>query len=130
MEYFTEDTDTAKQPRGPAKLDLPALDKSLLNLIFSNVYSNCMLLSPNEFSYDEKINSLIATILFMQKFNVYHRASDIRQSVEKLDKVLHFFWGDSEGVDWWLGMIHAVRELYGLSEQQLIKCMRQVDVRE
>ncbi|MEK6789150.1 MAG: hypothetical protein AABY68_09390 [Pseudomonadota bacterium] len=130
-----ENMNPIRNQRKPSKNDLPELSKSTLNLIFDNVYGD-LLLTNSELvvfdghSSDEKIIGLLTTLRQMQIFNYQHRQNDIRQSIERLDPIFNFFWGGSEGPIFWLALIHAVRELYGLSESALVIAMRQVDVRK
>lgn len=130
-----DDAGGNSRSRRSIKSDLPVLNKVVLNFIFENVYEECLgdvakINKDEGCGGDEKIKDLMKTLQAMQRFNRIHRHSDIRSSFDPLDKIFKFYLGGSEGTDAWLAMIHAIRELYGLSETRLLYLMRQVDVRK
>ena len=109
--------------------DLPYLSRERFDVIFGHVYDRLDDVEAKRVFEEEKLNHLLRVLKTMQDFNLEHRPED-RYELFGLTNGVFNFETNSEGTDYWLALILAVKELYGFSDDKLVSVMGQVDVRK
>ena len=98
-------------------------------MIFEHVYDSLGDAKAERAFAEEKLNHLLRVLKTMQGFNIEHRPED-RFEVFGLTNRIFNFETNSEGTDYWLALILAVKELYGFSDDKLVSVIGQVGVRK
>ncbi len=109
---------------------LPVLNSESLDFIFDHVYEISGVLREDRTEKVGKLPGLLEILKGLQRFNYDHRLDDAfelhQKSVVPAGLELQ---SNSDGSVLWLAMLLAIQELYGLSNSNLIKAIRQISVR-
>lgn len=109
---------------------LPALNGESLNFIFDHVYEIIGILGEGEKEKNCKLASLLGILKGLQSFNYDHRLDDAFELHQKAVVPAGLeLQSNSDGSALWLAMLLAIQELYGLSNSNLIKAIRQIGIR-
>lgn len=109
--------------------NLPYLNQERLDTIFEHVYDNLRTNETKNAFDTEKLSHLLRVLKTMQDFNLQYRPDDTRALFGLMNGTFNFE-PNSEGTDYWLSLILAVKELYGFSNEKLVSVMEQVGVRK
>jgi len=111
--------------------DLPDLNAKCINTIFNYVYDLENIKNENDgiIKNDVKLLALLDVFSAMQKYNYQFRPNDLRETYSIASKVIDFEI-NSEGTSLWLALILAIKELYGLSDTELIKILKKITIRK
>ncbi len=112
------------------RASLPALNGESLDFIFDHVYEISGILGKCETPKDCKLPGLLEILKGLQRFNYDHRLDDAFELHQKavVPSGLEL-QSNSDGSVLWLAMLLAIKELYGLSNSNLIKTIRQISIR-
>ncbi len=136
------DSDGSERKMAPPmrmnKNGLPALSSKLLNLVFGCVYG-----MPNEEEIRkrsylaplrnlEENDQLMDSLNLIEKlsmYNYWHRWKQYHELYEIAEPILGPFETNSEGTSLWLARILAIKELYGLTTDELKAVLRKITIR-
>lgn len=107
--------------------NLPYLNQERLDAIFEQVYE--LAIPPDEKDISDKLIQFNYVLKVMQQFNFRFRPDDYTVLYALTNPIFNF-QHHSEGVDLWLSMMLAIKELYGFDNDMLIKLLKQVTVRK
>ncbi len=109
---------------------LPALNGESLDFIFDHVYEISGFSGEGKTEKDFKLTSLLEILKGLQRFNLDHRLDDVFELNQKAVVPAGLeLQSNSDGSVLWLAMLLAIQELYGLSNGNLIKTIRQIRIR-
>jgi hypothetical protein len=128
-------------------LELPLLDRKLLNVLFDCVYQlpageAPLPAAPPANGYmsvwrdetlqaieSETLRNFLVMVDHMVRFNHYYRWDMNHEAFYRLDRYFNFET-NSEGTDCWLGRVIAIKDLYQMGWGDTVKIMRMVEVRK
>jgi hypothetical protein len=111
------------------KEHLPKLDGESLDFIFEHVYGFDDNRNGSEGDGDDKLLDLLRILNSLQTFNYHHRPDDTLQMFGPMSKHLNFEL-NSDGTTLWLSLLLAIKELYGLSVNELNRLIQLSHVRK
>jgi len=120
------------------KNGLPALSSKLLNLVFGCVYrmpdeeeiSKRSYLAPlRNLEENDQLMEYLHLIENMSLYNYRHRWKQYHDLYEIAVPILGSFETNSEGTSLWLARILAIKELYGLTTDELKGVLRKITIR-
>lgn len=120
------------------KNGLPALTGKLLNLVFGCVYrmpgkeeiSKHSYLAPlRKIEENDQLMDYLHLIENMSLYNYRHRWKQYHVLYEIAEPILGPFETNSEGTSLWLGRILAIKELYGLTTDELKGVLQKISIR-
>ena len=116
-----------------SKTSLPELDGATLDYIFERVYDGYFMENTErDPSEEEKVLSDFFEVLkALQMFNYQHRTADAMQVYKITRRVFEVdLTSNSEGGILWLTLLLALKQLYGMSDRELLQCARKITVRK
>ncbi len=104
--------------------DLPYLEKPMLDLIFKHVYD-----MPTDVR-DPFTRDFLIMLKNMQNFNQQYRKEELVRLFPLAEPIVGPFEINSEGTSFWLAMILAIQELYGMRDNTLKGVLHKITVRK
>jgi hypothetical protein len=112
-----------------SKRNFPVLDTETLDAIFVRVYG----LTPQEeeaYPMIPPLSDFFPVIQSLANFNYRHRNNALREVYPIAREAIGEFEINSEGTSVWMSYILALKELYELSDKQLLKTLEKITVRK
>ena len=112
------------------KKNLPALNGVTLDFVFDHVYA---VATPNEErhlkqNHGEKVEDLLRVLMALQEFNYRHRMDQVSDVLDAATRAGRRFQSNSTGTELWLALLLALQELYGLSNHELERVVKQISI--
>ncbi len=113
-------------------IGLPDLNGQILDAIFDNVYDKI----PGIHNQSDETKKLLQEPIFidlidlllrMQKFNYIYRKDQLIDTYDIAHQVMEFEI-NSEGTSLWLALILAIKELYGLKDNEMKKILKKIHI--
>lgn len=126
------------RPMRMNKYGLPALTGKLLNLVFGCVYrmpdeaeirKRSYLAPLRNLDENDQLINYLHMIEKMSLYNYRYRFMQYRPLFPIAETILGPFEINSEGTSFWLARILAIKELYGLTDDELEAMLRKITIR-
>lgn len=120
------------------KNGMPALTGKLLNLVFGCVYGmpdeeeiikRSYLAPLRKIEENDQLMDYLDLIETMSSYNYRRRFSQYHELYEIANPILGPFETNSEGTSLWLARILAIKELYGLTTEELEGVLRKISIK-
>lgn len=110
---------------------LPELNGESPDFIFDHVSEIFGILGENEMEKGCKLGNLLGIRKGLHRFNYAHRLETPSSSIKRQPVPSGLEpQSNSDGCVMWLAMLLAIKELYGLSNLDLIKTIREIRIRK